>query len=239
MSRSLRKTRRDILFSLSNSAPFDHAADWARLANCWRTTGDILDQWIEDDNKLTHFGVSEIAFSQDRWMPFAAPGHWNDPDMLVVGYVGWGPKLHETKLTHDEQLAHLSMWCLLSAPLLIGCDLERLDDFTSGLLSNDEVLALDQDSSGHQAVRVASIDAVDIFMKSLEDGGTALGFFNRGRRLETVKFTKLPFLGLRGTYKVRDLWRHEDRANAKTTLSVSVEPHGVVLLRLTPVRILP
>jgi alpha-galactosidase len=235
MSRSLRKTRRDILFSLSNSAPFDHAADWARLANCWRTTGDILDQWIEDDNKLTHFGVSEIAFSQDRWRPFASPGHWNDPDMLVVGLVGWGPKLHETKLTHDEQYSHLSMWCLLSAPLLIGCDLERLDDFTLGLLSNDEVLALDQDALGHQAVRVASIDAVDIFMKSLEDGGTALGFFNRGGRLETVTFTKLPFLGLRETYKVRDLWRHENLPDAKTKLSASVEPHGVVLLRLTPV----
>ena len=100
--------------------------------------------------------VSEISFSQEPWTQYAAPGHWNDPDMLVVGWVGWGPSLHQTKLTADEQYTHISMWCMLSAPLLIGCDLERLDEFTLGLLTNDEVLAIDQDALGQQAVRVAT-----------------------------------------------------------------------------------
>jgi alpha-galactosidase len=81
--------------------------------------------------------MSGIGFKQDEWARYAGPGHWNDPDMLVVGQVGWGPKLHPTKLTPDEQYTHISLWCLLSAPLLIGCDLERLDDFTLSLLTND------------------------------------------------------------------------------------------------------
>ncbi len=85
----------DIVYSLSNSAPFAHAADWARLANCWRTTGDIWDYWDQSD-KDWRYSVSEIAFTQAAWTPYAGPGHWNDPDMLVVGHVGWEPQLHVT-----------------------------------------------------------------------------------------------------------------------------------------------
>ena len=83
------------------------------------------------------------------------PGHWNDPDMLVVGKVGWGPNLHPTGLTPDEQYTHITLWCLLSAPLLIGCDMTQLDDFTLSLLTNDEVLAVDQDPLGKQATRIS------------------------------------------------------------------------------------
>ena len=112
MSKALRSSGRDIVYSLSNAAPIANAEDWTRLANCWRTTGDIWDTWdtVKED---WHFGVSEIAFAQDRWAPFSGQGHWNDPDMLVVGYVGWGPDLHATQLTPDEQYTHISMWCLL------------------------------------------------------------------------------------------------------------------------------
>jgi alpha-galactosidase len=233
MGGALRKTRRDIVFSLSNAAPFDHAADWARLANCWRTTGDIFDGWAENPEADWNFGISEIAYSQDRWTPYAGPGHWNDPDMLVVGDVGWGPALHASRLTPDEQYTHISMWCLLSAPLLIGCDLERLDPFTLGLLSNDEVLALDQDALGKQAVRVATLGPVDVFMKELEDGSRALGFFNRSQEVENINFMKLSYIGLGGTQHVRDLWRQTDLPDAKGTLKLRLPPHGVLLLKLT------
>ena len=91
MNRALRACNRDIVFSLSNSAPFAQAADWARLANCWRTTGDIWDRWDESAFDW-QYGISEIGFAQDQWVPYAGPGHWNDPDMLVVGRVGWGPR---------------------------------------------------------------------------------------------------------------------------------------------------
>jgi alpha-galactosidase len=234
MSAALRKTKRDIIFSLSNTAPFDHAADWAKLANCWRTTCDIYDGWNENPKAGYNYGISEIAFSQDRWAPYSGPGHWNDPDMLVVGHVGWGSKLHAAHLTPDEQYAHVSMWCLLSAPLLIGCDLEELDAFTLGLLSNDEVLALDQDALGKQAVRVATIGPVDVFAKELEDGSTALGFFNRDDHTAKINFNKLGYIGLPGTRRVRDLWRQKDLPEAKDELKLTLQPHGVVLLKMSP-----
>jgi alpha-galactosidase len=232
MSKALRSCNRDMVYSLSNAAPFEQAADWVRLANCWRTTGDIWDQCDKSDN-VWRYGVSEIGFSQDRWVPFGGPGHWNDPDMLVVGYVGWGPSLHATKLTPDEQYTHISLWCLLSAPLLIGCDMERLDAFTLNLLTNDEVLALDQDALGRPASRVATWGPVDVYLKDLEDGSKAVGFFNRGPQVETFAFNKLPRIGLPGKQHVRDLWRQKDLDDATETVKVTVRPHGVVLLKMT------
>ena len=239
MSEALRGSGRDIVFSLSNTAAFDHAADWARWANSWRTTDDIRDRWSKSDASW-HYTVSEIGFSQDRWAPYAGPGHWNDPDMLVVGSLGWGPKLHASSLTPDEQCAHISLWCLLSAPLLIGCDLERLDDFTLSLLSNDEVLALDQDALGEQAVRVATVGAVDVFLKKLEDGGQALGFFNRDSTEQTLAYGKLGQLGFTTRQRVRDLWRHQDLPDivnpSEEPLKMTIPAHGVQLYKLTAAR---
>ena len=117
MAKALRASGRDIILSLSNNASFSGAADWARLANAWRTTGDIRDTWSS---------LHSIGFSQAKWRPFGGPGHWNDPDMLVVGKVGWGPKLHASHLSVNEQYTHISLWSLLSAPLLICCS-DRAD----------------------------------------------------------------------------------------------------------------
>ncbi len=240
MSKALRVSGRDILFSLSNTAPFEHAKDWAQWANCWRTTGDIRDSWASAPKSWAN-SVSEIAFSQDRWAPFAGPGHWNDLDMLVVGQVGWGPKLHPTALTADEQYTHFSMWCMLSAPLLIGCDFEQLDAFTKSLLSNDEVIALDQDALGKQATRVATLGAVDVYLKPLEDGSKALGFFNRDSNEAKINFDKLKYIGFKNDLHVRDLWRQQnlpDVGNVETEkLSMVIPAHGVQLYKLTPMKI--
>jgi alpha-galactosidase len=236
MSKALRKSGRDIVFSLSNSSPFDHAADWARWANSWRTTSDIWEKWVTP-GEFWQYGVSEIAFNQDRWTPYAGPGHWNDPDMLVVGYVGWGPDLHKTSLTPDEQYTHISMWCLLSAPLLIGCDLERLDDFTVNLLCNDEVLALDQDALGKQARRVATAGPVDVYLKDLEDGSKAVGFFNRDSTAQDLAFDKFYFIGFPGPVHIRDLWRQMDLPDlhdtTKEKFKLTVPAHGVQLYKMT------
>ncbi|HEY2587823.1 MAG TPA: putative Ig domain-containing protein [Tepidisphaeraceae bacterium] len=176
MADALKDSGRDFVYSLSNSAPFDHAADWARLANCWRTTGDIRDTWDS---------LCRNGFSQDKWAPYAGPGHWNDPDMLIVGKVGWGPKLHPTGLTPDEQYTHITLWCLLASPMLIGCDMTQLDEFTLSLLSNDEVLAVDQDPLGKEATRVKEDTeaGTEIWARPLADGTTGVGLFNRGRYL--------------------------------------------------------
>ena len=231
MLHELRAGSRDVFLSLSNNAHFDQAADWARLTNAWRTTQDIVDTWER---------VTEIGFQQDRWSAYQGPGHWNDPDMLVVGRVGWGPTLHPTRLTPDEQYAHMSLWCLLSAPLLLGCDLTSLDAFTLGLLTNDEVLAIDQDPLGRQATQISNDGPHVVYAKSLADGSMAVGLFNRGeiRATVTAHWYHLP-TPITGGYRVRDVWRQRDIGNFTgeydSTIAAEVAPHGVVLLRLIPV----
>jgi alpha-galactosidase len=234
MSEALRKSGRDVVYSLSNTAPFEHAADWARLANCWRTTGDIRDAWGMID-EVGCCSISQIGFSQDKWAPFAGSGHWNDPDMLVLGYVGWGPALHKTKLTLDEQRTHFGLWCMLSAPLLIGCDMDRLDAETLELLANDEVLALDQDALGKQARRQWTIGAVDIYVKDLEDGNQAVGLFNRSKEPETLRLDLFQ-CNVDGNRNIRDLWQHKDVAKDVAAYTTTVPGHGCVLLKLTPAK---
>jgi alpha-galactosidase len=174
MLNAIKASKRDIILSLSNSAPFSGVADWARLSNAWRTTGDIRDNWQSMNQK---------GFGEDKWADYAGPGHWNDPDMLVVGMVGWGPKLHPTGLTEDEQYTHITLWSLLAAPLLIGCDMTQLDDFALNLLTNDEVLAVNQDALGKQATHVKDdkSTSVKILARQLADGTMAVGLFNTGR----------------------------------------------------------
>ena len=224
MAQALRNSGRDIVYSLSNSAPFAGAADWARLANSWRTTGDIRDTWKS---------LSSIGFSQDKWRPFAGPGHWNDPDMLVVGNVGWGPKLHPSRLTPNEQYTHISLWCLLSAPLLIGCPLEQLDAFTLGLLTNDEVLAIDQDELGHEAAQKFADERSQVWVKELADGSHAIGLFNLAETPQQLSVTWTQ-LGLSGAQSVRDLWRQQDLGAAPESFTALVPRHGVMLIRVRP-----
>jgi alpha-galactosidase len=170
-------------------------ADVAPYAKAWRTTTDINDNWKR---------VSDLDFKEDQWAPYSKPGHFIDPDMLVVGYVGWRNTPRPPKLTMDEQYAHISLWSLLSAPLLLGCDLDKLDDFTLNLLNNDEVLAIDQDELGKQARQVYAKDSLDVYRKSLAYGSIAVGLFNRSQAKATVKVT-WEQLGLQGKQTVRDV----------------------------------
>ena len=231
---------RDIVFSLSNSTPFAKIKDLSPLAQSWRTTNDMYDMWKHTGDTFLR-GVAEIGFEQDHWAPFAEPGHWNDPDMMVLGWVGLADvrgkpfAQHYTRLTPDEQYSHMSLWCIISAPLILGCDLDRLDAFTLGLLTNDEVLAVNQDALGKQGVRVASVNEVDFYKKDLEDGSWAVGIFNRSDRSQTVALS-LERLGIPGKVKARDLWRQKDRPDDSESIDAEVASHGVVLLKLTPIR---
>jgi alpha-galactosidase len=230
MALALRATGRDIVLSLSNAAPLYAVGELSKWAQAWRTTGDIWDTW-ETPGPWQN-SVSEIGFNQDAWAPHGGPGGWNDPDMLVIGRVGWGPKLHETRLTPAEQYTHISLWCMLSAPLLIGCDLEHMDPFTLNLITNDEVLAIDQDSLGVSARRIWTVGAIDIYSKPLEDGSVALGFFNRGDIPHTIT-AKLDRLGLSGRHLFRDLWRQKDVGTFDSEMPVTVGPHDVALYKVS------
>lgn len=225
MHDALQRLDRDVVFSLSNAAPYADAPLWMEFSNCWRTTYDIRDTWEN---------MSRIGFSQDPWIAFNRPGSWADPDMLVVGMLGgaWGD-LHYTKLTADEQYTHISLWALLAAPLLIGCDMTALDDFTVSLLTNDEVIDVNQDPLGLQAYPVWREGDEVIYVKHLEDGSLAVGFFNRGSS-ETKMTVSLDLLGLRGRQVVRDLWRQQDITDTTDHFDTAVAPHGVVLVRFYP-----
>ncbi len=224
MRAALNTVNRDIVYSLCQYGMGD-VWEWGTEVggNCWRTTGDITDTWES---------VSTIGFGQAGHEPFAGPGHWNDPDMLVVGWVGWGPRLHPTRLTPYEQLTHISLWTLLASPLLIGCDLTKLDDFTLGLLTNDEVLAVHQDPLGRQAAQVTKEGDREIWARPLEDGSWAVGLFNRGEQSTTVT-VRWTDLGVTGGKLVRDLWRQRDLGTYETEFAVKVSRHGTVLVRIS------
>jgi alpha-galactosidase len=227
MGKFLREQNRDIIYSLCQYGMAD-VWNWGGSVNgnCWRTTGDITDTWRS---------MSGIGFKQDQAAPHAQPGNWNDPDMLVVGEVGWG-NLHPSRLSPDEQYTHISLWCLLAAPLLIGCDMEKFDAFTLNLLGNDEVLAIDQDALGKSATCIITDGSVKIYAKDLEDGGRAVGFFNLGVTPAEISFKDFAKLNLSGQQTVRDLWRQKNLATVDTAngaLPLTIPAHGVVLCKLT------
>ncbi len=227
MREALDKAPRDILFSFCQYG-MGNVWEWgAELGgNSWRTTGDIRDTWGS---------MSGIGFNQSGHEKFAGPGHFNDPDMLVVGMVGWGPKLHPSRLSPNEQYTHISLWCLLDSPLLIGCDMTQLDDFTLSLLTNDEVLEVNQDPLGKQAGRVAKYGDLEIWAKDMEDGSKAVGLFNRGKTATKVT-AKWSDLGLTGKQNVRDLWRQKDLGKFSDEFEATVPRHGVVLVRISPTK---
>jgi len=228
MTQALSNADRDILFSFCQYGMGD-VWKWGGETggNSWRTTGDITDTWAS---------MSTIGFKQDICAPYTRPGNWNDPDMLVVGKVGWGTSLHNSRLTPDEQYTHISLWSLLSAPLLIGCDMSRMDDFTLSLLSNDEVLAIDQDALGKPAQKAKVMGDIQIWTKELQDGSLAVGLFNLGNQPASANVS-LGDIGLTGKRRVRDAWIQKDLGDYSGSFqSKSIPSHGVILLRLKAVQ---
>lgn len=223
MGELLRQQPRDIVFSLCQYGMSD-VWEWGDSVegSCWRTTNDITDTWAS---------VKSIALDQEKSAAWAKPGNWNDPDMLVVGTVGWGNP-HKSRLKPDEQYLHISLWSLFSAPLLIGCDMEKLDAFTLNLLTNDEVIEINQDPLGKQATCVQTIGDLRIYVKALEDGSHAVGFCNFGRDIVNLTFSDFKALGIQTPFKVRDLWRQKDLPN-NDSIELKVPVHGVLLYKFS------
>ncbi len=220
MRDALRATGRPIVFSMcewGRSQPWT----WARgVAHLWRTTGDIEDCWSCGGSFV------RILDRQAGLEKYAGPGGWNDPDMLEVGNGG---------MTTSEYRAHFSFWSLLSAPLMAGNDLRTMSAETRDILSNRDVIAIDQDPLGAQGRRVRKEGPREVWAKDLADGGRAVILFNRGTAPATmaVSWTEIG-LPYDAQPQVRDLWAHKDLGRTKAPFVATVPPHDVVMIRVTP-----
>ena len=214
MHDALVKTGRPIVLSLCQYG-WNKVWEWGPSVggNLWRTTGDISDRYAV---------MAEIGFGQNGLEKFAGPGHWNDPDMLEVGNGG---------MTEDEYRTHFGLWAILAAPLIAGNDLTRMTPYTVAILTNREVIAVDQDPLGKQGFRVAQEGPFEVWMKPMSDGSKVVGLFNRQRTTEqmTVNFDQI---GIRGGATLRDLWLKKDLGSFNKSYSAYVPPHGVVLVRI-------
>ncbi|HWR17405.1 MAG TPA: glycoside hydrolase family 27 protein [Terriglobales bacterium] len=204
---------------------------WAgKVGNLWRTTGDIQDRWEGkqkwSDGSCCSYGVLDILDLQNGLETYAGPGHWNDPDMLEVGNGG---------MTPTEYRSHFSLWAMLAAPLMAGNDIRTMTPEIREILTNKEVIAVDQDRLGRQGRRVAKEGDLEIWARPLADGSRAVILFNRGKetREVTARWEDLGYPAhLNAT--VRDLWQHKDLGSFSGKFAASVPSHGLVMVTVKP-----
>ncbi|WEK37867.1 MAG: putative Ig domain-containing protein [Candidatus Pseudobacter hemicellulosilyticus] len=224
LDKALRQQPRDIVLSLCQYG-MGEVWQWGHEVGgqLWRTGGDITDTWPS---------ILELGFGNNAKAAYQQPGRWNDPDMLVLGRLGWG-ELRPSRLTPDEQYTHMSLWCIQAAPLLLGCDLQQLDLFSKGLLCNTEVLAINQDPLGAPGMEYYHQDSLVVFRKPLQDGSVALAIVNLKNDYINVPLTAA-MLGLPGAYRLRDCWRQQDLGVYKEGMNARLAAHGVWLLKAIP-----
>ena len=224
MTKALRVQNRDIVFSICQYGW--EVWKWGSAAGgqTWRITTDIWDNW---ESVTKGFALEEPG-------RYTAPGKWNDLDMLIVGNVGFGSPsgengvlLHPTRITTDEQYTHITLWSLVSSPLLLGCDIASIDDFTLNLLTNDEVLEVNQDPLGKPAHKVIDAGDYQVWTKELEDGSIAAGIFNLTTDLKTLNIDNEIFKG-----RIRDLWSQKELGKFSGKFTNVVQPHGVVFVKI-------
>lgn len=214
MGEALLKTKRPIVYSLCQYGRLDVWKWGAQVGgNLWRTTGDIRDAWDS---------MSRIGFGQNELAQWARPGHWNDPDMLEIG---------NGAMTEAEYKTHMSLWAILAAPLLAGNDLRNMTPEILAILTNREVIAVDQDKDGKQGKQVWKSGDQEIWSRPLAGGGYAVALFNRGSG-EARMTVKWADVGIGGTWRTRDLWLHQEVGAPGLEYSATVPSHGVAMLRL-------
>jgi alpha-galactosidase len=225
MARALRASGRPIVFSIcewGKTKPWL----WAQgIGELWRTTGDIQDCW-DCGTSWGGMGVVHIIDQNADLHPYAGPGHWNDPDMLEVGNGGLRP---------SESRAHFGFWALFAAPLMAGNDLRSVSREMLEVLTNKEVIAVDQDPLGMQGRKVRDDGVKEVWMKPLTGGARAVILFNRGSEAGDIAVA-WDEIGLAPASKalVRDLWKKADAGTRTGRLEAKVEPHDVVMVRITP-----
>jgi alpha-galactosidase len=227
------KTMRDALYAAGRPIVFSICEWgsnkpwlWAKdVGHLWRTTGDITDCY--DCQEVYSMGWKIILESQVGLEKYAGPDHWNDPDMLEVGNPG---------LSLAESRAHFSLWCILAAPLMAGNDIRNMSDEVRDILTNKEVIAIDQDPLGKQGYRFMEQPGKEIWVKELSNGSWAVCFFNSSDNPMPVRLNWSHFWFLKGTYKVRDLWKKKDLGTTNKNFDFEVGSHDVALFKLSPVK---
>jgi hypothetical protein len=232
LSEALAKSGRPIMLSLSpGPAPLERVEEMRRYAQMWRISDDIWDVW----HSAVHYpqGVGDQFANVAKWAGLARPGHWPDADMLPLGRLGpapgWGEP-RDTRLSHDEQRTLMTLWCIFPSPLMVGGRLPSADDWTLSLLTNPEVLAVDQHSTGnHPVITTEKVVA----WRAESPNGHYLAVFNVSASPERLHYDWKD-LGLKpGTYKLRDLWAHKELGRA-TALSLDLPAHASVLYSAMP-----
>ncbi|MGM9490437.1 glycoside hydrolase family 27 protein [Ideonella sp. YS5] len=225
MAKALRESGRDIVLSIcewGNNQP----ERWAQpVGHLWRTTGDIYDAW-EGQKDWSH-GMTNILDMQVERAAHAGPNGWNDPDMLEVGNGG---------MTTTEYESHFSLWAMLAAPLIAGNDLSKMDADTLRILTNKDVIAVDQDPLGKQGRRALKEGDLEVWVRPLQGGEYAAVLLNRGKTPADMKLG-WDRLGLPASQKatVKDLWSKKVTKNVSGSYGGTVAPHGVIMVRITPV----
>ncbi|WJX19161.1 alpha-galactosidase [Trifolium repens] len=220
MSEALLNSGRPIFFSMCEWG-WEDPATWAKsVGNSWKTTGDIEDNW----NSMT-----TIIDANDKWASYAGPGGWNDPDMLEVGNGG---------MTTEEYRAHFSIWALAKAPLLIGCDIQAMDNTTYELITNSEVIAVNQDKLGVQGKKVKSNNDLEVWAGPLSKNKLAVILWNRSSSNATVT-TSWSDIGLepKTIVDARDLWEHSTQSLVSGEISAKLDSHACKMYVLTPKKI--
>jgi len=224
MAKALRESGRDIVLSICEWGN-NHPERWAApVGHLWRTTGDIFDGW-KGTKDWSHGLLDILDFQVERWRD-SGPNAWNDPDMLEVGNGG---------MTTTEYESHFSLWAMLAAPLIAGNDLAAMSDDTRRILTNPEVIAVDQDRLGVQARRLWKQGDLEIWARPLKGGDEAVVLFNRGASPAgmTVDWDLLNLpAGLRAD--VKDLWSGKVARRVRGSHGATVAAHGVVMVRITP-----
>jgi alpha-galactosidase len=232
ISAILKKQPRDIVLNLCQYG-MGGVWEWGKDAggNSWRTAGDLGGSFEKIGQALFRDGFN--LYAEASLHEHGGPGGWNDPDYLLLGYLSnWKGQTVPTPLTPNEQYSHVSLWCLLAAPLIFSGDITRLDEFTLGLLTSNEVIEVDQDPLGKPGRRVAKDGDLEIWARELEDGSVAVGLFNRGDGVKLVT-AQWADIGLKGPQKVRDLWRQKDIGVFDGRFEAAVARHGVLLVKIT------
>jgi alpha-galactosidase len=226
MRDALKTAGRPIVYSIcewGSTKPWQWAED---VGNLWRATGDIINCWDCKEPKWGGNGVVQILDLVADIGYAAGPGHWNDPDMLEVG---------NGKLTPDEARAHFGMWAMLAAPLITGNDLRHMDADTTAILTNKEVIAIDQDPLGKEASRVRKEGDKEVWARPLAGGDRAVALLNRAATPQaiTVKWEDLGYPDHLSA-SLRDVWQHKDLGSMTGSFTTTVAPHAAVIVTVRP-----